>query len=66
MSAGQDCRYVAADISSDMLRRARSRATRFGVANLMEFTEADLTCLPFPDNPFRLALTFQGLQCLAD
>lgn len=28
---GQDCRYVAADISSDMLRRARSRATELGL-----------------------------------
>lgn len=66
LRAGQDCRYVAADISSDMLRRARSRATRFGVADLMEFTEADITCLPFPDNTFDLALTFNGLHCLPD
>ncbi|OBF06317.1 class I SAM-dependent methyltransferase [Mycobacterium sp. 852002-10029_SCH5224772] len=62
----QDCRYVAADISSDMLRRARSRATQFGVADLMEFTEADITDLPFPDNTFDLALTFNGLHCLPD
>ena len=63
---GQDCRYVAADISSDMLKRARSRATRLGVADLMEFTEADVTDLPFQDNTFDLALTFNGLHCLPD
>ncbi|WP_406815690.1 class I SAM-dependent methyltransferase [Mycobacterium sp. M23085] len=63
---GQDCRYVAADISSDMLRRAHSRATQLGVADLMEFTEADITDLPFQDNTFDLALTFNGLHCLPD
>ncbi|WP_231990110.1 class I SAM-dependent methyltransferase [Mycobacterium sp. 852002-51971_SCH5477799-a] len=63
---GQDCRYVAADISPDMLRRARSRATQFGVADLMAFTEADITTLPFQDNMFDLALTFNGLHCLPD
>ncbi|OMC21073.1 SAM-dependent methyltransferase [Mycobacterium colombiense] len=63
---GQDCRYVAADISPDMLRRARSRATQLGVADLMEFTDADITALPFQDNTFDLALTFNGLHCLPD
>jgi ubiquinone/menaquinone biosynthesis C-methylase UbiE len=63
---GQSCRYVAADISSDMLRRARTRAARLGVADQMEFTEADITDLPFPDNSFDLALTFNGLHCLPD
>ena len=66
LRSGQDCRYVAADISSDMLRRARSRATQLGVADLMEFTEADVTDLPFQDNTFDLALTFNGLHCLPD
>jgi ubiquinone/menaquinone biosynthesis C-methylase UbiE len=63
---GQDCRYVAADISADMLRRARSRATQLGVADQMEFTEADITDLPFQDNTFDLAVTFNGLHCLPD
>jgi ubiquinone/menaquinone biosynthesis C-methylase UbiE len=63
---GQDCRYVAADISSDMLRRARDRATQLGVADLMEFTEADVTDLPFQDNAFDLVLTFNGLHCIPD
>lgn len=63
---GQDCRYVAADISPDMLRRARSRATQLGVADLMEFTDADITALPFQGNTFDLALTFNGLHCLPD
>lgn len=63
---GQDCRYVAADISSDMLRRARSRATELGLDGLMEFSEADITDLPFRDNMFDLVLTFNGLHCLPD
>ncbi|KBZ61898.1 class I SAM-dependent methyltransferase [Mycobacterium colombiense] len=63
---GQDCRYVAADISPDMLRRARDRATQLGMVGLMEFTEADITDLPFQDNTFDLALTFNGLHCLPD
>ncbi|MEE2855583.1 MAG: methyltransferase domain-containing protein [Actinomycetota bacterium] len=63
---GQDCHYVAADISSDMLKRARGQAARLGVAHLMEFAEADVTDLPFQDNTFDLALTFNGLHCLPD
>lgn len=66
LRAGQDCRYVAADISPDMLRRAQGRATQLGVADLMEFTDADITALPFHDNTFDLALTFNGLHCLPD
>ncbi|WP_459966338.1 class I SAM-dependent methyltransferase [Mycobacterium sp. MUNTM1] len=63
---GQNCRYVAADISPDMLSRARGRATQLGVAGLMEFADADITQLPFQDNAFDLALTFNGLHCLPD
>lgn len=57
---------MAADISADMLRRARSRATQLGVADQMEFTEADITDLPFQANTFDLAVTFNGLHCLPD
>jgi ubiquinone/menaquinone biosynthesis C-methylase UbiE len=63
---GQDCHYVAADISPHMLARARHRATQLGVGGAMEFTEANITDLPFGDNTFDLALTFNGLHCLAD
>ncbi|OBK93618.1 class I SAM-dependent methyltransferase [Mycobacterium sp. 1165178.9] len=63
---GQNCRYVAADISPDMLSRARGRATQLGVAGLMEFADADITHLPFQDDTFDLALTFNGLHCLPD
>src|SRR5699024_490578 len=49
---GQDCRYVAADVSPYMLARARKRAFQLGVADLMEFTEADIMDLPFADNTF--------------
>ncbi|GFG96108.1 class I SAM-dependent methyltransferase [Mycobacterium timonense] len=63
---GQNLRYVAADISPDMLRRARSRATQLGVAAPMKFTDADVTDLPFQDSTFDLILTFNGLHCLPD
>src|SRR5690348_3473850 len=63
---GQKCRYIAADISTDMLSRARGRATQLGVAGLMEFADADITHLPFQDDTFDLALTFNGLHCLPD
>jgi SAM-dependent methyltransferase len=63
---GQDCHYVAADISPDILARARRRAVQLGVAGLMEFSEADITDLPFADSTFDLVLTFNGLRCLPD
>lgn len=49
-----------------MLNRARGRAAQLGVADLMEFADADITNLPFQDNTFDLALTFNGLHCLPD
>ena len=58
-------RYVAADISPVMLRRARREAERRGVANTVEFLEADAESLPFDDGEFDLCLTYAGLHCLA-
>lgn len=62
---GQDIRYVAADLSPDMLARARRQAARRGLADL-EFTEADLERLPFADGEFDLCVSFNGLHCLPD
>ncbi|WP_237113653.1 class I SAM-dependent methyltransferase [Mycobacteroides abscessus] len=61
----QNCRYVAADISPNMLARARRRASSQGVADLVEFAEADITMLPYAENTFDLVLTFNGLHCLS-
>ena len=62
---GQQVRYVAADISPDMLARARRRASALGRDDI-EFAEADIERMPFGDNEFNLCLSFNGLHCLAD
>src|SRR4051794_2887133 len=65
LRSGQRVRYVAADISLDMLARARRRAEDLGRHDI-EFTEADITRMPFDDNEFDLCVTFNGLHCLPD
>jgi len=62
---GQSLRYVAADISTDMLDRARARAAALGRDDI-EFVEADIERMPFEDNEFDLCLSFNGLHCLPD
>jgi SAM-dependent methyltransferase len=62
---GQRLRYVAADISTDMLDRARARAAALGRDDI-EFVEADIERMPFEDNEFDLCLSFNGLHCLPD
>ncbi len=58
-------RYVGADLSTAMLRRARKRAADRGLAGL-EFVEADATALPLPDESADLFLTYWGLHCYED
>jgi SAM-dependent methyltransferase len=62
---GQRLRYVAADISTDMLDRARGRAAALGRDDV-EFVEADIERMPFEDNEFDLCVSFNGLHCLPD
>lgn len=57
-------RYVAADISPDMLERTRRRAVPLELD--IETVEADVTALPFADGEFDLCVTFNGLHCLPD
>lgn len=57
-------RYVAADISPDMLERTRRRALPLGLD--IETVEADVAALPFADGEFDLCVTFNGLHCLPD
>lgn len=64
LRAGQQVRYVAADISVDMLARARRRASALGRS--VEFTEADIERMPFDDGEFDLCVSFNGLHCLPD
>jgi SAM-dependent methyltransferase len=65
LRSDQRVRYVAADISTDMLARARHRAADLGREDI-EFTEADIERMPFDDNEFDLCVTFNGLHCLPD
>jgi SAM-dependent methyltransferase len=57
-------RYVAADISPDMLDRTRRQAARRGLC--AELVEADVVALPFADDEFDLCVSFNGLHCLPD
>jgi SAM-dependent methyltransferase len=61
----QQVRYVAADISADMLARARRRASALGL-NDVEFAEADIERMPFGDSEFDMCVCFNGLHCLPD
>ncbi len=65
LRADQKVRYVAADVSVDMLARARRQAFAMGRDDI-EFTEADIKRLPFGDGEFDLCMCFNGLHCLPD
>lgn len=58
-------RYVAADLSPSMLRRARRRAESRGLTDV-EFVEADATDLPLPSASADLFLSYWGLHCFPD
>ncbi len=58
-------RYVAADLSPVMLRRARAEAERRGI-DWIEFHEADVEALPFEDGSFDLCVSYTGLHCFPD
>ena len=60
---GQGLRYVAADISQDMLERAARVADERGLSDQVEAREADVENLPFDDGEFDLVLSFAGLHC---
>jgi ubiquinone/menaquinone biosynthesis C-methylase UbiE len=64
LRTGQTVHYVAADISPYMLTRARREAGRRGVQDAIEFVEADVTALQFPDASFDFCVTYNGLHCL--
>jgi ubiquinone/menaquinone biosynthesis C-methylase UbiE len=62
----QGIRYVAADISPEMLARARRVARERGVEDQVELTSADVERLPFGDGEFDLCISFAGLHCFPD
>lgn len=55
-------RYVGVDLSPSMLRRARARAAKRGIAGA-EFVEASATELPLPAASADLFLSYWGLHC---
>lgn len=61
----QQVRYVAADISGDMLMRAQRRAVALGRHDI-EFVEADIERMPFGDGEFDYCVSFNGLHCVPD
>lgn len=65
LPAGKPIRYVGADLSPSMLRRARKRADARGLDDV-ELIEADATELSLPPACADLFLSFWGLHCFAD
>jgi ubiquinone/menaquinone biosynthesis C-methylase UbiE len=61
LSPAQDVRYLAADLSPKMLRRAERRA-RARSLNQVELFVADMTELPFADGEVDLFLSYSGLH----
>jgi ubiquinone/menaquinone biosynthesis C-methylase UbiE len=62
---GVGVRYVAADLSPAMLRRARERAAARGLDEI-EFLQADATALPLSDGSADLFLSYWGLHCFTN
>jgi ubiquinone/menaquinone biosynthesis C-methylase UbiE len=61
----REVRYVAADLSPAMLRRARQQAARRGLHGI-EFIESKAEGLPLEDASVDLFLSFWGLHCFPD
>lgn len=59
---GRQLRYIAADLSPAMLRRAERRAQARGIQGL-ELLQADATDLPLPASSADLFLSLWGLHC---
>jgi SAM-dependent methyltransferase len=61
----QDVRYIAADISEQMLERTAKRARDRGLGQV-EVVQADMLALPFADQEAELVLTLSGLHMVAE
>ena len=65
LDPGREVRYVAADLSPAMLRRARRQAARRGLDGI-EFVESKAEELPLEDASADLFLSVWGLHCFPD
>ncbi|MCW2914735.1 MAG: rebM 1 [Actinomycetia bacterium] len=65
LSPTRPLRYVAADLSWVMLGRAGKRARKHRLDQI-EFVQADVVALPFPDGSFDVCVTYNGLHCFPD
>jgi SAM-dependent methyltransferase len=61
----QHVRYIALDLSPEMLDRARHRAAQRGLSQI-EFLKADVESLPLGDGSVDLFLSYWGLHCFPD
>lgn len=59
---GQCVRYVALDLSSRMLERARGRAVQLGLGQI-EFVMGDAQSVPVEEGTVDLFLSYWGLHC---
>lgn len=65
LRAGQDVRYLAADLSPKMLGRAGRRVRARSLAQV-ELLTAEMTDLPFADGEVDLFLSYSGLHMVPD
>lgn len=61
----QKIRYLAADVATDMLDRAKAEAERRGLKQI-EIVEAGVEKLPIKDASVDLCLCYNGLHCFPD
>lgn len=65
LDPAQEVRYLAADLSPEMLRRADRRARSRGLSQV-ELILADMRELPFADGEVDLFLSYSGLHMVPD
>jgi SAM-dependent methyltransferase len=63
LRAGQDVRYIAADLSEKMLARTERRARERGLSQV-EVVRANMLALPFADGEADVFVSYSGLHML--
>jgi len=65
LAADQDVRYLALDLSPDMLSRVRAKAAKRGLRQV-ETMQADMRALPLADASVDLLCSYSGLHMIPD